>query len=136
MKRSSIHTQARPVSDPPRGRGRAAGAAGCSRAKPAWSAANTFPPGYSIAVAPILNFSGQFEVDPIQAEHLIYAAHEGRLQLALRSPGDNLNVPSRSVGVADVLGEVRRKPRPASNHAVAKASVEVLSGSAVEVKTF
>jgi pilus assembly protein CpaB len=78
------------------------------------------------------------EVDPMQAEHLIYAAHEGRLQLALRSPGDNLNVPSRSVGVADVLGEVRRKARPASKHhaPVAKASVEVLSGSAVEVKTF
>lgn len=78
------------------------------------------------------------EVTPTQAEHLVYAAHEGRLQLALRSPGDNLKVVSTSVGVADVLGEARKKSRTVSKHHVpiAKAFVEVVSGSSIEVKTF
>ncbi len=79
------------------------------------------------------------EVDPKQAEHLVYAAHEGRLQLALRSPGDRLDVPTTSIGVADVLGEVRQKSKRVANqsHApIAQASVELVSGSAVEVKTF
>ena len=81
------------------------------------------------------------EVNPVQAEHLVYAAHEGRLQLALRSPGDDLNVPSVSVGVAEVLGETRRKSKPTrvakQHHARSvKASVELISGSEVEVKTF
>jgi pilus assembly protein CpaB len=43
------------------------------------------------------------EVDPLQAEHLIYAAHEGRLQLALRAPGDDAEIATRSIGVADLL---------------------------------
>jgi pilus assembly protein CpaB len=78
------------------------------------------------------------EVDPQQAEHLVYAAHEGRLQLALRSPGDNLDVPSISVGVADVLGEARKPRRAATKRyaPVAQASVEVVSGTDVDVKTF
>jgi len=78
------------------------------------------------------------EVDTVQAEHLVYAAHEGRLQLALRSPGDDRDVPSTSVGVADVLGESRKPTRVASqsHERSAKASVELVSGSAVQVKTF
>jgi pilus assembly protein CpaB len=80
------------------------------------------------------------EVDPVEAEHLIYAAHEGRLQLAMRSPGDIAEVPSTSIGVADVLGEVRQRStrvaKQKSYAPVAQASVELVSGSAVEVKTF
>ncbi len=79
------------------------------------------------------------EVDPIQAEHLVYAAHEGRLQLALRSPGDSLIVPSRSVSVADVLGEPRQtttRIAKQSHIRSVKTSVELISGSAVEIKTF
>ena len=45
------------------------------------------------------------EVSPEQAQHLVYAAHEGRLQLAMRSPGDDAEVRMKSVGVADVFGE-------------------------------
>lgn len=45
------------------------------------------------------------EVSPQQAQHLVYAAHEGRLQLAMRSPGDDAEVRMKSVGVADVFGE-------------------------------
>ena len=43
------------------------------------------------------------EVKPEQAEQLTYAAHEGRLQLALRNPTDQETVKTGSVGVADLL---------------------------------
>jgi pilus assembly protein CpaB len=73
------------------------------------------------------------EVSPVQAEHLIYAAHEGRLQLALRSPGDDTEVATRSIGVADVLGD----PTPAksaSKRVVASASrkIKIIRGTDVE----
>jgi pilus assembly protein CpaB len=73
------------------------------------------------------------EVDPVQAEHLVYAAHEGRLQLAMRSPGDKALVETRSVGVADVLGEKRvakSKTRKVSNR------VQVINGSQLDTKRF
>lgn len=75
------------------------------------------------------------EVDPVQAEHLIYAAHEGRLQLALRSPGDDETVDTRSIGVVDVLG----KSKPKARKKVAQrqtTSVQLLQGSDLQVKTF
>jgi pilus assembly protein CpaB len=75
------------------------------------------------------------EVDPIQAEHLIYAAHEGRLQLALRSPGDDAEVATRSIGVADVLGG-QESVKTASAPRRAGTSVQVIKGSSLEVKTF
>jgi pilus assembly protein CpaB len=75
------------------------------------------------------------EVDPIQAEHLIYAAHEGRLQLALRSPGDDKEVATRSIGVADVLGG-QQPAKAASAPSRARTSVQVIKGSSLEVKTF
>jgi pilus assembly protein CpaB len=76
------------------------------------------------------------EVDPLQAEHLIYAAHEGRLQLALRSPGDNKEVETKSIGVADVLGEAR--PGRALNSGIAPTQtvVELIHGSQVQIKKF
>jgi pilus assembly protein CpaB len=76
------------------------------------------------------------EVDPIQAEHLIYAAHEGRLQLALRAPGDDKEVATRSIGVADVLGGREPVKKAASAPRRARSSVQILKGSNLEVKTF
>lgn len=75
------------------------------------------------------------EVDPVQAQHLIYAAHEGRLQLALRSPGDDKVIETRSIGVAEVLGEAnpRVKKKAPKRHT---SAVQVLKGSKLEVKTF
>jgi pilus assembly protein CpaB len=71
------------------------------------------------------------EVLPVQAEHLIYAAHEGRLQLAMRSPGDQKEVASRSVGVVDVLGQgVRKKTR------VAGTPVQILNGTKLQTRRF
>jgi pilus assembly protein CpaB len=70
------------------------------------------------------------EVDPVQAEHLVYAAHEGRLQLAMRSPGDDASVSTRSVGVADVLGERRTATRRAGR------LVQVISGSRLTTRRF
>lgn len=71
------------------------------------------------------------EVKPKQAEKLIYSAHEGRLQLALRNPSDRETVDTRSVNVADVFG------RPsARGPKVRRSSVQVLKGSTVSVKWF
>ena len=74
------------------------------------------------------------EVDPIQAEHLIYAAHEGRLQLALRSPGDDKAVATRSIGVADVLGTEGATAN--QRVAVVRPSMQIVRGTAVDTEKF
>ncbi len=73
------------------------------------------------------------QVSPEQAEQLIYSSHEGRLQLALRSPADREIVPTTSVGVADVLGG--RKANAAS-HARPGVGVEVLKGAKLSRRAF
>jgi pilus assembly protein CpaB len=77
------------------------------------------------------------EVEPVEAEHLIYAAHEGRLQLALRAPGDKEEVTTRSIGVADLLG-YRTVKATAKVHASAPAytQIKIIRGTDVEVKKF
>jgi pilus assembly protein CpaB len=79
------------------------------------------------------------EVNPVQAEHLIYSAHEGRLQLALRSPGDHVVVPNVSIGVRDVLGKQAQKPTQVAKNSYVprtRPSVQLISGSKVQVKRF
>jgi pilus assembly protein CpaB len=81
------------------------------------------------------------EVDPTQAEHLIYAAHEGRLQLALRTPGDAEMIDTQGANVADVLGDRREKPQLASAPKARVAArvgtrVQVLRGAKLETQTF
>jgi Flp pilus assembly protein CpaB len=78
------------------------------------------------------------EVDPVGAERLIYAAHEGRLQLALRTAGDTEMVATRSVGVAEVLGESRpaKVAGKASPPVRRSSSVQVLLGSKLENRSF
>jgi Flp pilus assembly protein CpaB len=71
------------------------------------------------------------EVSPVQAERLVYAAHEGRLQLAMRAPGDEETIETRSVGVADVLGERRLAKRR-----VLGTAVQILSGSRLDTRRF
>jgi pilus assembly protein CpaB len=70
------------------------------------------------------------EVEPPHAEKLIYAAHEGRLQLALRNPADHEEVKTVMVGVADLLGTKRRAGRSGP----ARPRVEVLKGSKRTIK--
>jgi pilus assembly protein CpaB len=72
------------------------------------------------------------EVNPKQAEKLIYSAHEGRVQLALRNPGDREIVKTSSAGVVDVLG--RRKPKARNGRR--SETVQVIKGSKVSVKSF
>ena len=72
------------------------------------------------------------EVSPEDAEKLIYGAHEGRLQLALRSPADRDLVKTASIGVVDLLS-VRRKARA---RRASGPSVEVLTGTQRSVKQF
>jgi pilus assembly protein CpaB len=71
------------------------------------------------------------EVTPVQAEHLVYAAHEGRIQLAMRSPGDEESVKTRSAGVADVLGD-----RRVAKVRVLGTKVQIISGSRLDTKRF
>jgi len=73
------------------------------------------------------------EVTPKQSEELTYAAHEGRLQLALRSPADHEEVKTQPVSVASLLGGPARKAKQAVQ---AGPSVQVITGSSVSVKSF
>lgn len=76
------------------------------------------------------------EVDPKQAQKLIYSAHEGHLQLALRNPGDVESIDTQSVGVADVLYSAKATPA-AKKKAVAqpaRSRVQVIKGSNVSIK--
>ena len=68
------------------------------------------------------------EVQPNDAEKLIYSAHEGRLQLALRSPSDHEIVKTAGVNVSDVLARKRTYKR--------SSTVQIVSGSNVEKKAY
>src|SRR6185436_8508446 len=61
------------------------------------------------------------ETSPQDAEKLTYAAHEGRLQLALRNPTDREVVETHSVGVAEVLGDRRPAAPRIASHPVQRA---------------
>jgi pilus assembly protein CpaB len=80
------------------------------------------------------------ETTPQEAERLTYAAHNGKLQLALRNPGDREIVETRSVSVAEVLND---RPPPAPPKVAVRrpvqrstANVEVIKGSQVSVQSF
>jgi pilus assembly protein CpaB len=76
------------------------------------------------------------EVKPDQAQKLIYSAHEGRLQLAMRTPGDDKIEDLASINVADVLG-AKKKSAPKVARAIRNGTaVQVIRGSKVETKTF
>ena len=68
-----------------------------------------------------------------EAEELTYASHEGRLQLALRRPGDHEKVETQPVSVASLLGGPPRKAKVARRTG---PTVQVLKGSSVSVKSF
>jgi len=78
------------------------------------------------------------EVSPKQAEHLIYAAHEGRLQLALRGPGDDAEVETRSIGVADIMDNPKSAKATSKAPAVAyaRSQIKIVRGTDVENKKF
>jgi len=76
------------------------------------------------------------EVSPEQAERLTYAAHQGRLQLALRNPTDREIVETHSVGVAEVLGDRKPVRTAARAFRAPGANVEVIKGSQITVQSF
>jgi pilus assembly protein CpaB len=77
------------------------------------------------------------EVQPEAAQKLIDSAHEGRLQLALRTPGDDAVVELASTGVGDVLGTKKASaPKPFARSNKGGTAVQVIRGSKVETKTF
>jgi len=67
------------------------------------------------------------EVEPDQAEKLTYMAHEGKLQLALRSPDDDGIVKTKGATVASLLGGAPTVRGPA---------VQVVKGTKVSSKNF
>jgi len=70
------------------------------------------------------------EVEPGDAEKLIYSAHEGRLQLALRSPSDHAKVDTKGVDYNAVLDRRRTtKGRRAP-------TMKIVSGSSVVNKSY
>ena len=80
------------------------------------------------------------EVTPEQAEKLTYAAHEAKLQLALRNPTDRDIVETRGVSVGDLIGQPR-PPKPVVARAAPAAprsttDVEVIKGARISVESF
>ncbi len=73
------------------------------------------------------------EVDTQEAERLVHSAHEGRLQLALRSPGDDEVVNTRAVRADDLFGK-----RPAKRRAVPKtrSKIQVIKGTSVSNEAY
>jgi Flp pilus assembly protein CpaB len=75
------------------------------------------------------------EVDPAEAQRLVFAAHEGKLQLALRNAVDGGMVETRSFGAADLHGRqvepVETEPPPPPATVAARPRVEVVEGVAV-----
>jgi pilus assembly protein CpaB len=78
------------------------------------------------------------ETSPQEAEKLTYAAHQGRLQLALRNPSDREIVETHSVGVGELLGDRKPAPKVAARSAprAPGVAVEVIKGSQVSVQSF
>ena len=73
------------------------------------------------------------EVTPEDSEKLVYAAHNGQLQLALRGPADHEIVKTSGISVNDLVG--RPKVRRIASRGPS-TSVEVIKGSGRSVKTF
>jgi pilus assembly protein CpaB len=74
------------------------------------------------------------EVTPKQSQDLTYAAHEGRLQLALRGPGDHEEVKTEAVSASALLGGAA--PPKSKARLPQGPSVQVITGSSVSVKSF
>jgi pilus assembly protein CpaB len=72
------------------------------------------------------------EVAPQQASRLTYIAHEGRIQLSLRSPEDHEQIETRSVAVSDVMPipAVRRPP------ARVGTAVQTIKGTSLGTSVF
>ena len=69
------------------------------------------------------------EVTPRQAEKLTFAAHEGKLQLALRNPGDDATVNTYSVNATSLQKRAPKKTRKTRK-------VEVIKGLELSKRNF
>ncbi len=88
---------------------------GCSAKDSDSVVAFDYPQGYSVAIAPVLNFSGQFDVDPIVTADLLaseFTQFDGitvlpvnRVVAALAAEGKmQVESPSHALRVADAVG--------------------------------
>lgn len=71
------------------------------------------------------------EVKPLEAKRLIHSAHEGRLQLALRHPGDEEVLKTKAVRAGDIYGATAKpKPKPRARKAkVQRDFIELIKGT-------
>lgn len=73
------------------------------------------------------------EVSPGEAERLVHSAHEGRLQLALRGPGDEAVLKTRAVRAEDLMGRKPAKPKAAPKQG---SRMQVIKGTAVSNEAY
>ena len=85
---------------------------------------------------PVLVSVVTLEVSPDQAQRLIYSAHEGNLQLALRNPSDRDLVATRQVGAADVLKSEEKKQEKPKRIARNYDRITVIKGTKVTTERF
>jgi len=71
------------------------------------------------------------EVKPLEAKRLIHSAHEGRLQLALRNPGDEEILKTKPIRAGDIYGVAAKpKPKPRARKAkVQRDFIELIKGT-------
>jgi pilus assembly protein CpaB len=85
---------------------------------------------------PVLVSVVTLEVTPDQAQKLIYSAHEGNLQLALRNPSDHASVNTRHVGAADILKSEETKVDKPKRIARNYDRITVIKGTKITTERF
>jgi len=85
---------------------------------------------------PVLVSVVTLEVTPQDAQKLIYSAHEGNLQLALRNPTDHTLVPARQVGAADILKSEETKKDTPKRIARNYDRITVIKGTKITTERF
>ena len=76
------------------------------------------------------------EVAPDQAQKLIYSAHEGNLQLALRNPSDHARFDVRSISAVDILKSDKKSSSKPKQIARNYDRVTVIKGTKVTTERF
>ncbi len=85
---------------------------------------------------PVLVSVVTLEVTPYEAQKLIYSAHEGNLQLALRNPSDHERVAVQKVGAADILRSDTKKTDKPRRIARNYDRITVIKGTKVTTERF
>ena len=85
---------------------------------------------------PVLVSVVTLEVSPPDAQKLIYSAHEGNLQLALRNPSDHASVSAQPIGAAGILKSDEPKKNTPKRVARNYDRITVIKGTKVTTERF